>query len=97
MEADQSDGPISFEYLFLLNVPDILEQIFFSLDYCSYKHCLEVCIQWRELLTSKRFIERGRLVFREDIHEDEKELLPCVSRGGGYFDIELLIKHGAKK
>ena len=77
MEADPHDGPISFEYLFLINVPDILEHIFFSLDYSSYKSCLEVCSRWRELLTSKSYIARGRLVFRKDIREDERKLHNC--------------------
>ena len=71
MEADPHDGHISFEHLFSINVPDILEHIFFSLDYCSYKCCLEVSNRWRELLTSERYIERGKSVFREDILEDE--------------------------
>ena len=64
----------SFDILFSTSVPHILEKVFFSLDYESYKACLEVNDTWKELLTSERYITKGKSVFREEILEDEEKL-----------------------
>ena len=66
--------PCGFCTLFTKSVPHILEKIFFSLDYESFKKCLEVSTAWKELLTSESFIIRGKMVFREEILKDEKSL-----------------------
>ena len=42
----------AFDKLFTNSVPHILEKVFFSLDYNSFKSCLEVSRTWNEQLTS---------------------------------------------
>ena len=63
-------GECEFDTLFTRNVPHILEKIFFSLDYASFKNCLEVNEPWRDLLTSESFLRKGKSVFCEDIHRE---------------------------
>ena len=65
---------ISFDTLLSKNVPHILENIFFSLDYESFKTCHKVSTTWNELLTSLSFVTRAKSEFYEDILEDEKKL-----------------------
>ena len=67
-----------FDRVFSKKVPHILEDIFFSVDYDSFKKCLEVSKSWNDLLTSESFLRRGKLVFCEDI---QKELLLAAARG----------------
>ena len=55
--------------------PDIQEMIFFSLDYKSYKAYLEV--NGTQLLTSERYITKGKSVFKEEVLMDEEEL--CIA------------------
>ena len=74
MAADKVDGWCYFNTLFSKNVPHILENIFFSVDYASYKICLEVNSEWKELLTSERYITKGKTVFKEEIMKDEEKL-----------------------
>ena len=71
-------GDCEIDRLFTRNVPHIVEKIFFSLDYASFKNCLEVSQSWRDLLTSESFLSRGKSVFCEDI---QKELLIAAERG----------------
>ena len=59
-----------FDKLFTKFVPHILEKIFFSMDYKSYKKCLEVSKSWSNLFTSESFLRRGKSVFSEDIKEE---------------------------
>ena len=65
---------VNFVTLFSKNFPHILENIFFSMDYKSYKICLEVNSEWKELLTSERYITKGKTVFKEEITKDEEKL-----------------------
>ena len=67
-----------FDKLLTLRVPHVHEKIFFSMDYDSFKNCLEVSKSWNDLLTSESFLKRGKSVFCEDI---QKELLQAVKRG----------------
>ena len=67
-----------FDTIFTKSVPHILENIFFSLDYKSYKNCMKVCIAWNDLLTSDSFRRCGKSLFREDI---DKELRRAVREG----------------
>ena len=55
--------PSAFDKLFTKNVLHILEEIFFDLDYESFKTCLEVSNLWRQLLTSESFIKKERWCF----------------------------------
>ena len=81
MASDKLDSPCNFDILFSKNVPHILEKTFFFLDYESYKNCLEVSREWKGVLTSKRHISKGRLVFEEKIVEDEKKLCIAATLG----------------
>ena len=67
-----------FDKLFTKTVPHILEKIFFSMDYESYKKCMEVSKSWNNLFTSETFLTRGKFVFSEDI---QKELWLAAQSG----------------
>ena len=60
--------------LFAKNVPHILEKVFLNLDYESYKTCLEVNNEWKELLTSTSYQKTGKYVFHREILRDEMRL-----------------------
>ena len=60
-------GPCAFENLSTIHVPHILEKIFLSLDYQSYKKCQNVCKSWKDLLTSQFFQIRSKSVYCEMI------------------------------
>ena len=68
----------AFDTLFTKNVPHILENIFLSLDYESFKTSLEVSKVWKRHLTSDSF---QRTVFLDDILNDEEELLSAAEEG----------------
>ena len=80
-KASKDAGQCGFCTLFTKSVPHILEKIFFSLDYGSYKQSLDVSYAWRVLLTSEHFIIKGKAVFKEEIAEDEKSLLDATVSG----------------
>ena len=62
-----------FDTLFTKMRPHIIEKICLSLDYESFKNCLEVNKAWRGALTSKTCLKKARSAFKE-ISRDEKEL-----------------------
>ena len=59
-----------FDKLFTRQVPHIHMKIFFSLDWISFKGCLEVCRIWKDVLTSESFQKVGASVYRKEIHDD---------------------------
>ena len=61
---------ITFDTLFEKTLHIALEKIFFSLDYRSYKTCLEVSMVWKELLTSHTFQRKGKSVFSKELLKD---------------------------
>ena len=63
----------AFDILFTKNVPHIQEKIFFSLDYGSYKTCMEVSKEWNELLKSQSFHKKSKTVFHKEILEEEEK------------------------
>ena len=67
--------------LWTKNIPHILEKIFFSLDYQSYKRCFEVSNSWNILLKSESFQKKCKLVFRMRILGDEKKLHKACGAG----------------
>ena len=79
--------PCAFNMLTAKSVPHILEKIFFSLDYESFKNCMEVSNAWRSLLTSEQFQWRGKSVFGQEI---QKELVQA-SREGNRKKVELIL------
>ena len=64
--------------LFSKNVPHILEKIFFSLDFKSFKICIEVSLPWHKLLTSVSYRTKGKSVFQIKIHNDQLRLFIAV-------------------
>ena len=74
MDTEETEAPCAFDTLLAKNVPHILESIFLSLDYKSFKDCLEVNKTWNGLLTSESFQVKAKLVFHEDIVNEQKEL-----------------------
>ena len=85
--------PHSIDKLFIRNVPHILEIIFFSLDYKSFKACFDVCNAWNELLTSDYFQRKGKSVFDKEISEDETNLWRA-SRDGILKEVRRLLSNG---
>ena len=69
-----SRSTCSFDTLFSKCVPHILETIFFSVDYRTYKACLEVNSTWKKLLTSERYIAKGKSVFYKEIWKDVEKI-----------------------
>ena len=76
-----------FDRLFTKSVLHIHAKIFFSLDYQSFKNCLEVSKSWKDLLTSEYFLRRGKSIFCEDI---QKELRLAAERGNVHIIRRLL-------
>ena len=64
----------AFDVLFTKSVPHILEKIFLSLDYDSFKKCINVSKVWNELLTSETFKRNAKYVFQEEIGNEQKKL-----------------------
>ena len=79
-----------FDSLFSKNVPHILEKIFLSLDYESYKKCLQVSKDWKEQLTSELFQRKGKSVFNEELFLDEGKLIKA-SRDGIQDEVKRLL------
>ena len=72
---------ITFDTLFEKTLHNVLEKIFFSLDYKSYTTCLEVSMAWKELLTSKSFQKKGKSVFSKELLKDGVELCHAAKAG----------------
>ena len=71
----------SFGKLFLKSVPHILEKIFLSLDYESYKTCMEVNQTWKELLFSESYMKKSKSVFHNEKSMDELKLHDAAING----------------
>ena len=81
MAAHEYGFPCAFDALFTRNVWHILEKIFLSLDYETYKNCVNVNKVWHDLLTSHSYQRKGKSVFHDELLEDEKKL--CSASGQG--------------
>ena len=64
----------AFDLLLTKNVPHVLEAIFLSLDYESFKKCMEVTCVWKRLLNSATIKQKAKSVYRGGILRDEKKL-----------------------
>ena len=73
-----SSSSCAFDVLFSKNVLHILEKIFFSLDFKSFKICIEVSLPWHKLLTSVSYRTKGKSVFQIKIHNDQLRLFIAV-------------------
>ena len=62
-------------------MPHILGKIFFSLDYESFKNCLEVNTAWKELLTAESYQKKGKSLFHGEILDDKEQLWQAARKG----------------
>ena len=74
-------GLSAFDKLFSKNVPHITERIFLSLDYESYKNCLEVSEYWKKHLISELYQRNGKYVFKDEIATDQLKLWMAAKEG----------------
>ena len=81
METQEGTYFDIFDQLLKKNMYHLLENIFFSLDYKSYKTCIDVSNDWKELLTSKSFLKKGKTVFYTDILKDGMNLWMAAKEG----------------
>ena len=66
MDLGKNYDPCAFDTLFRINVPHILEKIFFSLDYKSFKKCKEVNKTWRGLLSTASYQKESEKIIIEE-------------------------------
>ena len=102
MGARYSSDFCAYDTLFTQSVSHIHEKIFFSLDYESFKRCLEVSKTWNELLRSESFQKKTKCVFREEIVREAIYLFEASVEGntqkvrrhlsGGMVNLDL--EHG---
>ena len=90
MEIDEAKNLCAFDKLFTKSVPHILEKVFFSLDYETFKICMEVSNSWNKLLTSESLKKMGKSVFCEDI----KRELYQASEDGDVKEVENILSTG---
>ena len=81
MDTRETDASCKLNLLFTKYVPHILEKIFLSLDYESFKICLKVNKKWKELLTLERYQRKGKSVFHKEVSDEEEELWQAARRG----------------
>ena len=81
MEGGQNIGPCKFDILFKKYVPHVLEKIFFSLDYHSFKICPQVNSTWKELFTTESYEKKRKSVFHDEIMKDEFKLWNAAREG----------------
>ena len=86
-------NPCGFDTLFTKNVPHILEKIFFSLDFKSYKTCLEVSNVWNKLLKTESYQEKAKSLFCVKISKDEGRLHKA-SKEGNKYEVGRLLSSG---
>ena len=79
----------AFEKLFKTNVPHILEKIFFSLDYESYKSCHEVCKNWSKLLSTEHLTKKADKMLAEN-----NEMLRSASKEGNTDEVRRILSKG---
>ena len=69
MDTGENMRPGPFNKLFAMNVPHILEKIFFSLDYDAFKTCAEVSNTWKELLSSESYKKASEEMLKRKTEE----------------------------
>ena len=92
MKSREIRGSGNFDKLFLRNVPHIMEKIFFSSDYMSFKTCMRVNKTWRYLLITARYQKELPRLLNEKYENEVK--LHIASRHGNAEEVKRLIcKH----
>ena len=76
-----SEKECPFDTLLKRSVPHVPEKIFFSLDYKSFKSCLNVSKEWNKLLMSKAYLRKAASLFQEEALREGEELLCRKVRG----------------
>ena len=61
IDMRDTTGPSGFDTLLAKYVPHIFEKIFLSLDYESFKKCLEVNSAWKGLLSAESIKVKAKL------------------------------------
>ena len=79
-------GGSAFDKLFKTCVPHILEQIFFSLDYDSYKACHLVCKDWNEMLSTESFKQKANKILTEN-----NVMLRSATRKGNVDEVRRIL------
>ena len=83
MESEKPVITSAFDLLFAKNVPHILENIFFSLDYRSFQTCYKVSKVWGEFLSSQscqNLFEKMLIKKEENEKKLKAALFPRKSR-----------------
>ena len=81
-----------FDTLFKKNVPHILEKIFASLDYDSFKKCQEVCLTWHQLFLSEAYLDISKDLLEE---KNVNEIMLCYSsKKGDERKVRILLSMG---
>ena len=89
MSPHDNDGHCGFDTLFMKHVPHILEDIFFSLDYKSFKKCFEVSKAWNQLFLSETYRRKlEKLLIEKKKNEDK---LHQTSQKGDIVEARRLI------
>ena len=84
-----------FDKLLGMNVPHILEKIFLSLDYKSFKKCHGVSNTWKVSLSESSIKKKAKSVYCDELKEDLTELkLMWYCRNGHVDDVIFLVSWG---
>ena len=104
MGARHSTNNCAYDTLFSVSVLHIHEKIFLSLDYESFKNCLEVSKSWNRLLTSESFHKKAKCVFVDEILWDSTHVYEAAYKGNvdkvrrillsGLVNMDLEIEYG---
>ena len=78
---------------FTKNVPHLLEKISLYLDYTSFKNCLAVNKNWKELLNTNSFLKKVRTRFKKEVLDDKNKLVKA-SRKGNVDEVRKLVWSG---
>ena len=82
---DNSD----FKKLFITDVPHIIERIFLSLDYQTFKNCHQVCNAWNEVLSIESFQNKAEMLLSEN------NLKLCrASTEGNAYEVRRILSYG---
>ena len=96
MDVQEIADPCAFDTLLTKNVPQILERIFLSLDYESFKECLKVNKGLNGLLKSESFQVKAKLMFHKEVEDDAREL--CImwhaAKYGSIRKVQRLLSSG---
>ena len=81
MASKEASAPCAFDKLFAKNVPHIMDKIFFSLDFVSFKVSSEVSKSWNTLLKSESIQRKAKLIYTEDMSLYEGKLIQFSGEG----------------